>query len=150
MGNDRSHENPVGGGFNRSIFSHIISLENLLSAWTEFKKNKNKKLDVINFSLNLENNIFGLRDELIAGNWICGGYEKFSIVDPKLRTIHKATVRDRVLYQAVYRILYPLFDKTFVFDSYSSKNEKGTHVTKLRAKDCPSAMLPARFLPTST
>jgi len=64
---------------------------------------------------------------LISRNWICGGYKEFSIRDPKPRTIHKATVRDRVMYQAVYRVLYPIFDSTFIFDSYSSRKDKGTH-----------------------
>jgi len=118
---------PLGGGFHGGIFDHITSLENLFRAWKEFKKNKSKKPDVITFSLNLENNIFKLRDELVAGSWVCGGYKKFSIKDPKPRTIHKATVGDRVLYQAIYRILYPIFDKTFIFDSYSSRVGKGTH-----------------------
>jgi len=68
-----------------------------------------------------------LNDELISRNWICGGYKEFSIRDPKPRTIHKATVRDRVMYQAVYRVLYPIFDSTFIFDSYSSRKDKGTH-----------------------
>ncbi|MEK7461637.1 MAG: reverse transcriptase/maturase family protein [Patescibacteria group bacterium] len=118
---------PLGGGFSGRIFDHIISVENLFSAWREFKKNKKKKPDVIAFSLNLENNIFELRDELTTGDWICDGYKKFSINDPKPRCIHKATVKNRLLYQAVYRILYPLFDKIFIFDSYSSRNGKGTH-----------------------
>ena len=51
----------------------------------------------------------------------------FFVNDPKLRKIHKATVRDRVLYQAVYRILYQVFDPTFIFHSYSSRDRKGTH-----------------------
>ena len=117
----------MGGGFDGSIFEHIVSVENLFSAWREFKKGKTKKPDVIEFALNLEDNIFALRYELILGKWICGGYVKFSIKDPKPRIIHKATVRDRVLYQAIYRVLYPIFDKTFIFDVYSSRKEKGTH-----------------------
>jgi len=32
-----------------------------------------------------------------------------------------------VLYQAIYRVLYPIFDKTFIHDVYSSRKEKGTH-----------------------
>ena len=111
------------GGFNRSIFEHIVSIENLFSAWKKFKRGKTKKRDVIEFALNLEDNIFALRGELILGKWICGGYVKFSIKDPKSRIIHKATVRDRVLYQAIYRVLYPIFDKTFIFDVYSSRKK---------------------------
>lgn len=128
MGNNRSYEISVGGGgFNRGIFYHITSVENLFVAWNKFKEGKTRKRDVIEFSLNLEDNIFKLRDILLAGNWACDGYQKFSIRDPKPRIIHKATVRDRILYQAVYQVLYPIFDSAFIFDSYSSREGKGTH-----------------------
>lgn len=58
----------------------------------------------------------------------------FSINDPKPRRIHKATVRDRLLHHALFRVLYPIFDPTFIFDSYSCRLGKGTHraVTRLK------------------
>ena len=56
-----------------------------------------------------------------------GGYKAFNISDPKPRNIHKASVRDRLLHHAVYRILYPFFDKTFISDSYSCRDDKGSH-----------------------
>ena len=80
MEDNRSYESLVGGGFDGSIFEHIVSVENLFSAWREFNKGKTKKPDVIEFSLNLEDNIFALRDELISRKWICDGYIKFSIL----------------------------------------------------------------------
>ena len=55
--------------------------------------------------------------------------------DPKLRHIHKATVKDRILHHAIFRILYPIFDKSFIFDSYSCRNEKGTHKAVNRLND---------------
>jgi len=36
-------------------------------------------------------------------------------------------VQDRVLHHAVFRILYLVFDKTFIFGSYSCRIGKGTH-----------------------
>ncbi len=36
-------------------------------------------------------------------------------------------VRDRLLHHAVYRRLYPFFDRTFIADSYSCQLGKGTH-----------------------
>ncbi|MBU2539692.1 reverse transcriptase/maturase family protein [Patescibacteria group bacterium] len=36
-------------------------------------------------------------------------------------------MKDRVLHHAVFRILYPIFDKSFISDSYSCRNDKGTH-----------------------
>lgn len=56
-----------------------------------------------------------------------GGYECFKISDPKPRIIHKVSVRDHLLHHAVYRILYPFFYKTFIADSFSCRNNKGTH-----------------------
>lgn len=41
-------------------------------------------------------------------------------------------MRDRVLYQAVYRRIYPLFDASFVYDSYASREQKGTHASVRR------------------
>ena len=56
-----------------------------------------------------------------------GGYEAFNVSDPKPRNIHKATVRDRLLHHALYRVLYPFFDRTFIADSFSCRKNKGTH-----------------------
>ncbi|MBI4158409.1 MAG: group II intron reverse transcriptase domain-containing protein [Candidatus Yanofskybacteria bacterium] len=55
------------------------------------------------------------------------GYEAFNISDPKPRNIHKASVRNRVLHRALYRILYPFFDRTFISDSYSCRYDKATY-----------------------
>lgn len=42
--------------------------------------------------------------------------------------IHKVSVRDRLVHHAVYRILYPIFDRSFIFDSYSCRNSKGIYM----------------------
>ena len=115
-------------------FEDIISVENLLEAWQEFIKGKRNKPDVQEFSLRLMNNIFNLHHDLANYTYKHGGYQQFKINDPKPRTIHKASVRDRLLHHAVYRILYPFFDKTFISDSFSCRDNKGTHraVNRLR------------------
>lgn len=98
-----------------------------MSAWKEFRKGKRLKPDVRSFEFNLEDNIFQLHNDLVNGNWRPEPYTSFFVRDPKLRHIHKATVRDRVFNQAVFRVLYPIFNKTFIHDSYSSRIGKGTH-----------------------
>ncbi len=108
-------------------FEQIISVDNILLAWKEFVLGKRNKADVQEFSLHLMDNILQLHDDLANGSYQHGPYEQFNIADPKPRLIHKASVRDRLLHHAVYRILYPFFDRTFIADSYSCRNEKGTH-----------------------
>ena len=77
-------------------------------------------------------NILTLHRDLADGTYKHGGYMAFKISDPKPRDIHKATVRDRLLHHALYRKLYPFFDRTFIADSYSCRKAKGTQ----RAMDC--------------
>ena len=108
-------------------FEDIINIENLLEAWKEFIRGKRKKPDVQEFSLKLMDNLFILHEDLSSGHYRHGGYQAFSISDPKPRSIHKASVRDRLLHHAIYRVLYPFFDKTFIADSYSCQIKKGTH-----------------------
>jgi DNA polymerase III delta subunit len=122
----------LGGGIrgkivHENIFDKIISIENLFLAWNEFKKGKRKKTDVQEFEYNLEDNIFNLHQELKDKIYQHSNYTSFYVKDPKLRLINKACVKDRVLHRAIFRILCPIFDKSFIFDSYSCRNNKGAH-----------------------
>ncbi len=121
-------KNSSGGGIKgHNLFEQIISLDNLFCAWREFQCGKMKKPDVREFAFALEDNIFSLHDELKNKTYRHSHYTSFYVSDPKLRHIHKACVRDRVLHHAIFRVLYPVFDKSFIFDSYSCRLKKGTH-----------------------
>ncbi|OGH88355.1 MAG: hypothetical protein A3J93_04865 [Candidatus Magasanikbacteria bacterium RIFOXYC2_FULL_42_28] len=125
-----------GGGLNCRVggkiqlshsYENIISHENLCLAWEEFIIDKKKKIDVVEFESRLMDNIVELHEDLVNRVYQHGGYKSFFINDPKRRHIHKASVRDRLLHHAVYRILYPFFDKTFIAGSFSCRDNKGTH-----------------------
>ena len=90
-------------------------------------RGKRKRKDVAQFSLNLMDNIIQTHQELKDKTYRHGQYQAFKISDPKQRQIHKASVRDRLVHHAIYRILYPHFDRKFIFDSYSCRRAKGTH-----------------------
>ena len=72
-------------------------------------------------------NLISLHQDLKNKSYKHGPYTAFNIRDPKPRNIHKASVRDRLLHHAVYRVLYPYFDRRFIHDSYSCRLGKGTH-----------------------
>ncbi len=129
-------KNLCGGGVQSGIISRrqyvhihndIISLDNLLSAWQEFIKGKRNRKDTQEFQYRLFDNIFALHTDLKNNTYQHDGYEAFNISDPKPRNIHKAKVRDRLLHHAIYRKLYPFFNKTFISDSYSCRYGEGTH-----------------------
>ncbi len=108
-------------------YKNIISLENLLEAWSEFVCGKRNRKDVQEFERNLMQNIIKLHRDLDSRVYKHSAYEAFNISDPKPRNIHKAAVRDRLLHHALYRKLYPMFDRTFISHSYSCRLSKGMH-----------------------
>src|SRR3989344_7890551 len=92
-------------------YSNIISVESILKAWEELIAGKRHRKDVQIFEQNLMSNIIRLHNDLATKTYGHSQYIHFNISDPKPRSIHKASVRDRLLHHAIYRILYPFFDK---------------------------------------
>ncbi len=98
-----------------------------MEAWREFVAGKRKRLDVQDFGRRLMDNLLFLKEDLITKSYRHSLYKAFKITDPKPRDIHKASVRDRLLHHALYRKLYPFFERTFIADSYSCRDKKGVH-----------------------
>ncbi|MGC9610948.1 MAG: reverse transcriptase/maturase family protein [Minisyncoccia bacterium] len=111
----------------KNIFEQIISPENLFSAWDVFKQDKRNRPDVLQFEWRLEENIFQLHRDLKEKFYKHGPYAGFYITDPKQRHIHKATVRDRILHHAVFSVVNPIFEPTFIPTSFSCRVGYGTH-----------------------
>lgn len=108
-------------------YGDIISIDNLLEAWKEFLCGKRNRKDVAYFQVCLMDQLFSLHRELQNNTYIHGSYRVLRISDPKPRVIHIAPIRDRLLHHALYRKLYPYFERKFEYDSYSCRNWKGTH-----------------------
>jgi len=113
-----------------------VSLENLFLSWQEFKKGKSERPDVMEFELYLEDNIFSLHNELVNQVYRHGSYKTFYIQDPKPRRISKAKVRDRLVHHVVFNELYRLFNPQFIYHSYSSRMERGTHLAVKNLAHC--------------
>lgn len=113
-------------------YQKLVSLENIFQSWEDFKKGKRKTREVNEFEFKLEDNLYDLQHELATYTYRHGNYESFFVQDPKQRHIHKAQVKDRIVHRLLYNYLNSLFDSAFIFDSYSSRGNKGTHKGVLR------------------
>ncbi len=98
-----------------------------------FEGEKSRK-DVAVYQKYLQKNLADLHALLSSGLYKHKSYQRFTIHDPKQRQIHKATVADRIVHQAVVAAIEPLFEKRFIYDSYSCRVNKGTHAGVLRLK----------------
>lgn len=105
----------------------LTSLTNLFSAYKRASRGKRSKPDVARYEVNLEDNIFCLREKLISHTYQHGSYHSFYIHDPKKRLISAACFEDRVVHHALCQIIEPPIEKSFIYDSYANRIGKGTH-----------------------
>ena len=122
-------------GSQYSIFDQLTATSSVFDAWYQFKKGKRKRKDIQEFERFLEYNLFKLQDQLQQTlSYKHDSYTPFVIHDPKQRQVHKATVKDRVIHQLIVSHIEPLFERSFIYDSYSCRRDKGTHaaVNRLR------------------
>jgi len=66
-----------------------------------------------------------LAHDLNTGQYTHGTYHQFMVNDSKKRMIAVAGIRDRVVHRLLYEYLVPIFDKTFVYDVWSCRPNKG-------------------------
>ena len=111
----------------KNLYNKICSFENLLLASRKAQKGKRFKTDTAVFNLNLEKELLTIQKNLREKNYIPGGYRGFFIFEPKKRLISAAPYRDRVVHHALCNIIEPLFERTFIYDSYANRKGKGTH-----------------------
>ena len=111
----------------KNLYQKVCSLDNLYLAFRKSRKGKSKKDYVINFESELRKNLKCLQDDLITKNYAPYPLKKFIIKDPKTRTIHASTFRDRIIHHAIINIIRPIYEKIFIYDSFASRKNKGTH-----------------------
>jgi len=117
-----------------NLYPHITTFSNLWNAWKRAAKGKRGQPNVAAFEYDLEHNLLALQQALETQTWTPGPYYSFYILDPKRRLISAAPFRDRVVHHALCNIIEPLFERTFIGDSYANRKGKGTHRALDRAQ----------------
>ena len=116
--------------------SHIeygATLESLFQAYFDCRKNKRNTINALRFETDYEYNLIALCDELNSNTWHPGRSIAFIINKPVKREIFAADFRDRVVHHWLINQLNPLFEKTFIYDSYASRKGRGAHMGIARA-----------------
>lgn len=109
------------------MYAQLCSWDNLLLAYRRASKGKRGKPAVATFEYRLEDNLLRLQQDLRAQTYCPGAYVSFYVHDPKRRLISAAPFRDRVVHHALCNIIEPIFERSFIHDSYANRVGKGTH-----------------------
>lgn len=112
----------------------VVRPDNLFDAFLRAKRGKGGNAEMLHFQQNLEEELDCIAGELLADRYSVGSYFRFTVYDPKKRTICAAPFRDRVAMHALMRVCHPVFDNYQIFDSYASRKQKGTYAAIDRAR----------------
>lgn len=118
----------------KNLYNKMTTFENLELAYRKAKRNKKKSDEMLQFMYQWEKHLWDIKEELETGIYQPGDYSSFRISYPKARVITKAPFKDRVVHHALCNIIEPIFEKTFIYDSYANRLGKGTHKALLNAR----------------
>jgi RNA-directed DNA polymerase len=119
---------------NHDLYPQLIRFDNLWQAYRQAAKGKRGKPVVAAFELQLEANLLRLQRELVDHSYRPGGYYSFYIRDPKHRLISATPFCARVVHHTLCNVIEPIFERTFIGDSYANRVGKGSHRALDRAQ----------------
>jgi retron-type reverse transcriptase len=118
-----------------NLYPAICDWRNLWLAARKAQRGKRARPNVARFNFALEGELTTLRDELLDQTYAPGAYREFWIHEPKPRLISAAPYRDRVVHHALCNVIEPIFERTFIFDTYACRKNKGTHAAVRRLQE---------------
>jgi len=110
-----------------NLWSEVTAFANLLAAAQQAQRGKRFRENVLAFNYNLEQELAQLKTKLETKTYHPGAYKTFEIVEPKRRLISAAPYPDRVVHHALCNVIAPIFERTFIADSYANRLGFGTH-----------------------
>jgi retron-type reverse transcriptase len=111
-----------------NLYPQIINFENILLASRQAQKGKRFRDNVLDFNYHLETELIRLQQQLTDKTYQPGAYRTFHLINPKSRLISAAPYRDRVVHHALCNIIVPIFERTFIANSYANRLGFGTHL----------------------
>lgn len=102
-------------------------LLDLFQAYYDTRQHKRNTNTAVKFEMNYESKILALRNDLVNWTYSISPSICFIIKDPVQREVFAADFCDRIIHHLIYNYIYELFDRHFIYDSYSCRLEKWTH-----------------------
>ena len=110
-----------------NLWEELVSFKNIYNAYKKARKSNPNKKYILQFTINLEKELFLIQEQLTTGNFNFSTYRNFKVYEPKERIISAPCFRDVVVQHAIINIIEPIFDKLFINNSFACRKNKGTH-----------------------
>ena len=128
-----------------NLYQNAFTPEALLAAFHRAAKGKRTSRACFEFERHLASNIDQLAAELHDGTYRPRPYYSFMVYEPKARRIYAPAFRDLVVQHAIYALTYPIFNPTFIGQSFACRLGKGTHKAADYAQTALQATAPGSY-----
>jgi len=112
--------------FGRKTEERIL-LEDIFTAYFDCRKNKRNKIDALEFEIDFEKELIKLWKEINNRIYQVSPLDVFISDKPVKREIFAAQFRDRVVHHLLINKFEHIFEKEFIYDTYSCRKGRGTH-----------------------
>ena len=109
------------------LFARAFTPESLHQGYLDARKGKRGTHACYQFERQLGAQLGALHAALHDGSYQPLPYNTFQVFEPKPRLIYAPAFRDRVVQHAIYRVIQPVFDASFIDQSFACRPGKGTH-----------------------
>lgn len=109
------------------LFEQAFTPDALLAAFHAAARHKRGKRACFEFERRLASNLDDLHDELHSGTYAPRPYYSFTVNEPKPRRIFAPAFRDLVVQHAIYATISPIFERSFIAQSFACRIGFGTH-----------------------
>ena len=116
------------------LFDRVCSFGALSTSAKKAATGKKTKPRVAQFLYDLETEVIDLEKELLSKTYRPLPYRTFEVHDPKERRICAADFRDRVVHHSVCSVMEPIFERSYITDSYACRKDRGMHRAIKRAQ----------------
>jgi retron-type reverse transcriptase len=111
-----------------------FTIEKLYSAYLKSCKRKGNSLSAMEFTYNLENNLFEILQQLQNKTYKPEQFKCFVVKDPVIREVFCSQFRDRVVQHLLLDEIEHIFEPLFIYDSFACRKNKGTHLAIKRVQ----------------
>jgi len=101
-------------------------LYDLFQAYYDARKNKRSTMNALAFEIDYESKLFELYKEIKSRKYEISRSICFISFEPVQREVFAADFRDRIVHHLIFNYINPIFERSFINDSYSCRVGKGT------------------------
>ena len=128
-----------------SLYKKVCSFENLYQAFLKAGRRKGSNQEALKFEYDLEKRLFCLKESLEGLTYQPRPLREVKVCEDRRKRFVVPAFSDRVVQQALLSVISPVFEKGFIFDSYSFRPGKGTHFALRRFDEFKRKVSPRRF-----